>query len=111
MPELADVEVVRQRLEKALGGATILAAQMNDRRILRPQTPRSFARALVGRTVQQVGRLGQWLWLEFDDRTRLFSHLWMTGWWVEHERDEPTQKAERGRINFVRDGGRESSVG
>jgi len=110
MPELADVEIIRQRLEKALGGATITAAQSNDRRILRPQTPLSFTRALVGRTVEEVGRSGKWLRLELDDGTRLFSHLGMTGWWVEHERDDPKQKAERARIDFARDDGRESSV-
>jgi len=110
MPELADVEVVRQRLEKALGGATILAAQSNDRRVLRPQAPTSLVRALVGRTVREVGRRGKWLRLVLDDGARVFSHLGMTGWWVERERDDPKQKAERARIDFARDGARTSSV-
>jgi len=109
MPELADVEVIRQRLQSALRGATIASAQSRDRRILRPQTPRSFSRALTGRKVRSIARRGKWLRIELDDGFRLFSHLGMTGWWVERELDAPKQTSERARLDLTR-GARATSL-
>jgi formamidopyrimidine-DNA glycosylase len=110
MPELPDVEVARRRLERALVGGAIRAARSTDRRILRPRTPRAFAASLVGRTVREVSRRGKWLRIALDDGGRLFSHLGMTGWWVELEVDSPARPSERARIDVVKEGGRTSSA-
>jgi formamidopyrimidine-DNA glycosylase len=110
MPELPDVELVRRRLQDGIGGAIITAAESSDRHVLRPQSPRAFGRALAGRTVREVNRRGKWLRFLLDDDARLFSHLGMTGWWVERDRDSPKQRSERARIDVVRGDGRPSSV-
>jgi formamidopyrimidine-DNA glycosylase len=104
MPELPDVEVARRRLQHGLRGATINAAYSRDRRILRPLSPGVFTRALVGRTVEDVRRRGKWLKVLLDDGTRVFSHLGMTGWWIERSCDSPKQLSERARIDVSRNG-------
>src|SRR5215471_7108436 len=101
MPELPDVEVARRLLERSLAGATIRAACSDDRRLLRPGSPSRFSRGLVARTVREVGRRGKWLRVLLDDGTRLFSHLGMTGEWVEADPADPTRRAERARIDAV----------
>ncbi len=101
MPELPDVEAVRRRLEAGLRGRTIVSARAADRYVLRPGSPRAFGRALVGRTVRSVDRRGKWLRLLLDDGGRLFSHLGMTGWWIECDRASPEQRSERARIDVA----------
>jgi formamidopyrimidine-DNA glycosylase len=110
MPELPDVEVARRRLDHALRGATITRAHSADRRILRPKSPSALSRATEGRTVRDVSRRGKWLKVLLDDGGRLFSHLGMTGWWVERDANAPTERSERARIDVVREDGRNASV-
>lgn len=102
MPELPDVEFAKRRLRVALTGATITRAHSEDRRVLRPEPPRALTRALVGRTVREVSRRGKWLRILLDDGGRLFSHLGMTGWWVERAIDSPKERSERARIDVAK---------
>src|SRR5262249_54664278 len=110
MPELPDVEIVRRRLEGALEGARITHAHSTDRHILRPQSPSALSRALTGRAVREVSRRGKWLRVLFDDDTRLFSHLGMTGWWVVLGPDGPKERSERGRFDVAKKDGRTASL-
>jgi formamidopyrimidine-DNA glycosylase len=83
MPELPDVEVARRNLQRWMVRGTIVVARCTDRYLLRPGSPRAFEHALVGKTVVKVERKGKWLRIVLDDHGRLFSHLGMTGVWVE----------------------------
>lgn len=109
MPELPDVELARRQLEKWMGRATIAAAHSTDRRVLRPTSPPALRRALTGRTVREVGRRGKWLRILLDDGTRVFSHLGMTGGWIQRESGAPKEPSERARLDVIR-GRRSSSV-
>ncbi len=109
MPELPDVEIARRHLKRWMAGATIVAARCDDGRLLRPGSPRAFARALVGKAVREVERKGKWLRLVLGDDGRLFSHLGMTGDWVKVAADAPAQRFERARLDVTRKG-RPSSV-
>jgi formamidopyrimidine-DNA glycosylase len=109
MPELPDVETVRRRLQASLHGATITAARSTDGYVLRPQSPGVFARALVGRTVREIDRRGKWLRVRLDDGGRLFSHLGMTGWWVERGLDAAKEPSERARVDVAAAGGQARS--
>jgi formamidopyrimidine-DNA glycosylase len=104
MPELPDVEVVRRHLKSWLAGGKVRAATCVDARLIRPQPPRAFTRALVGRTVQAVARKGKWLRLLLDDGSLVFSHLGMTGGWSREATDARAQRSERARIDVVRRG-------
>ncbi|HEY8088740.1 MAG TPA: DNA-formamidopyrimidine glycosylase family protein [Polyangiaceae bacterium] len=104
MPELPDVEIARRDLHRWLVGANVTAAHCTDPRLTRPGSPRAFARALLGRTVDAVARKGKWLRLILDDGSRVFSHLGMTGSWVHAAVDAPAPSSERARIDVVRRG-------
>ena len=110
MPELPDVEIAKRRLEKALVGATVTGAHSEDKRILHPSAPSVLSRALVGRTVQEVSRRGKWLRVLLDDGGRMFSHLGMTGWWVERGIEHPKERSERARIDVSSTEGRSRSL-
>jgi formamidopyrimidine-DNA glycosylase len=110
MPELPDVELARRRLRSWMGGATVTAARSTDRHIFRPSSPAVLGQALVGRRVRGVGRRGKWLRIELDDGGLLFSHLGMTGDWVQRDLEAAAHGSERARIDLVRADGRRSSV-
>lgn len=99
MPELPDVEHNRRELTKWLVGARIDRARTTDRWIARPGSPLRFGRLLSGQRVSEVARKGKWLRVALESGDRLFSHLGMTGWWVETDRGAPATAAERARID------------
>jgi len=101
MPELPDVEIARRDLQSWLVGAKVSAALCMDARLTRPRLPRAFARALIGRTVDAVARKGKWLRFILDDGNRVFSHLGMTGSWVQVAMGAPSRRSERARIDVV----------
>jgi formamidopyrimidine-DNA glycosylase len=109
MPEIVDVEIVRRHLQRRMRGARIVGVHATDAYVLRPASPSTFRRALVGRTVRDVGRRGKWLRLELDAGLLLFSHLGMTGDWAECEPRAPRERAERARLDLSR-GRRATSV-
>ena len=80
MPELPEVEAARCRVEKAVRGRRILAAEaVHDPVVFRGITGRRFAAALAGRRVTAVGRHGKHLWFELDRRPWPAFHFGMTG--------------------------------
>ena len=97
MPELPEVEHVRQRLTLWLSGSRVLACEVTDARLPRPGTPRAVVRGLVGRRIERVDRRGKWLRIALDDGARLFVHLAMTGWF-ELAPDDTRLRFERARI-------------
>ena len=75
MPELPEVEVTRRGFAEPIRGARVLAARLG-----KPlRWPLGVApAALVGRTVQDVGRRGKYLLLQLDEGL-LMLHLGMSG--------------------------------
>jgi len=100
MPELPDVEIVRRKLRRWLGGQRIAAASTGDAYVARPGSTRAFGRALAGRRVVGVDRRGKWLRVRLDDGSRLFSHLGMTGDWVRVDAGAAPERFERARIDL-----------
>jgi formamidopyrimidine-DNA glycosylase len=101
MPELPDVEMTRRDLKRWVVGASVTAADTRDARLSRPASPRAFAHALTGRSVERVERRGKWLRLDLDDGGKVFSHLGMTGGWVRVAIGAPVARFERARIDAV----------
>lgn len=73
-----------------------------DARLTLPDDPERVERALVGRTVRDVGRRGKYLLFDFDEGDILLMHLRMTGQLhfspSEPEQDPPYRRA---RIAFA----------
>lgn len=109
MPELPEVEYARRCLHSWLHHATIESVQVEDARILDPgSSARATVRALKGQRVLEVRRRGKWLRLELEG-TLLFSHLGMTGKWVEDAPNAPARRFEKVRLDVVK-GRRRRSV-
>jgi formamidopyrimidine-DNA glycosylase len=71
VPELPEVEVVRQGLERHVVGRTIGSAQVLHPRAVRRHAagPGDFSAALSGLTVTGARRRGKYLWLPVAERT------------------------------------------
>ncbi len=109
MPELPEVEFARRQLDAWMPKKKIVAIEVFDERILRGASVKSIERALVGDKVLDVARRGKWLRITFDHETKLFSHLGMSGHWIERTADAPAERFERVRLT-VAHGRKKSSV-
>src|SRR5579883_363164 len=80
VPELPEVETLRQDLAKEVAGRKIKAvAVANGRSVRRHPSAKHFRALLEGRTIKSVGRLGKYLLLTLDSRDTLVVHLGMSG--------------------------------
>ena len=80
MPELPEVETLRQDLAKEVVGRKIKAvAVSNGRSVRRHSSAKAFRSMLEGRTIKAVGRLGKYLLLALDNGDTLVVHLGMSG--------------------------------
>jgi formamidopyrimidine-DNA glycosylase len=79
MPELPEVETIREQLEPLLRGRRIERAEIRDARLTRPLDPDVVARALEGERVTALERRGKYLIFRFESGRSLLIHLRMTG--------------------------------
>lgn len=79
MPELPEVETVRQMLEPAMKNARFRRVIVN-RPNLRIPFPARFIERLRGKTVEAVTRRGKYLVVELSSGETLIMHLGMSGW-------------------------------
>jgi formamidopyrimidine-DNA glycosylase len=108
VPELPEVETVRQGLQRGLAGRTIAEVSVGHPRSVRRHEAGAadFAGRLVGRTVLEARRRGKYLWLPLDSGDALTGHLGMSGQLLVVPADAPEQKHLHVRLRFA-DGGRE----
>src|ERR1700761_3625321 len=78
MPELPEVETVRQGLRPSLEGARIKRV-IQRRPDLRFPLPERFAERLTGAKVVNLGRRAKYLMVELDTGETWTTHLGMTG--------------------------------
>ena len=81
MPELPEVETVRDGLARHVVGRTIVSvAVLHPRPVRRDHRgPAGFATALTGRRFEDAHRRGKYLWLPLDNGDALLAHLGMSG--------------------------------
>ena len=108
MPELPEVETVRQGLAKWVAGRTIASAEVHHPRAIRRHLPGDvhFAAVLAGRTVLGASRRGKYLWLPLDSGDAIIGHLGMSGQLLMQPAEAPEETHLRVRITFT-DGGPE----
>ncbi len=105
MPELPEVETVRDGLERHVSGRTFADLQVLHPRAARRHLagPDDLAAALRGGTVGSVRRRGKYLWLPVD-ADALIAHLGMSGQLVVGDPSRPLTPHVRARFSFT-DGG------
>ncbi|UHA72453.1 DNA-formamidopyrimidine glycosylase [Paenibacillus sp. 481] len=92
MPELPEVETVKQTLNALIMGKRIERVTVTLPRIIqRPLEIEQFCVALAGHTIQQVERRGKFLRILLDGLV-LVSHLRMEGRYGVYEANEPVEK-------------------
>jgi formamidopyrimidine-DNA glycosylase len=108
VPELPEVETVRQGLAKWVAGRAIAAAEVRHPRAIRRHLPgdTNFAAVLAGRTILDVSRRGKYLWMPLDSGDAILGHLGMSGQLLMRPVDAPDETHLRVRITFT-DGGPE----
>jgi formamidopyrimidine-DNA glycosylase len=103
MPELPEVEITARNLRRWSSGRRVLKAEADPaaRRIFRPATPRSLAAALAGTRFSEVERVGKHLLLSLRSNRAavgLWSHLGMTGKWIQRRPGEAPPSHSRARL-------------
>ena len=106
MPELPEVETLRQDLAKEVTGKKIKAvAVANGRSVRRHQSARHFRTLLEGRTIKAVGRVGKYLVMTLDNGHSLVVHLGMSGQLLRvKSAKEPKPKHTHVVITFTQGG-------
>jgi formamidopyrimidine-DNA glycosylase len=79
MPELPEVETVARDLRPRLVGAEIAGVRSSWARTLRTHDAEGLADAVIGRTVEAVGRRAKLLLVELSGGVAMTIHLKMTG--------------------------------
>ncbi|HVM29069.1 MAG TPA: bifunctional DNA-formamidopyrimidine glycosylase/DNA-(apurinic or apyrimidinic site) lyase [Mycobacteriales bacterium] len=106
MPELPEVEVVRQGLERGVAGRLLRRVEVHHPRAVRRHVAgaEDFRARLEGRTVLGARRRGKYLWLPLDSGEALTGHLGMSGQLLVVPADKPIELHLRARLQFADDG-------
>jgi formamidopyrimidine-DNA glycosylase len=102
VPELPEVETVRDGLERHVVGRTIGSVEVLHPRPVRRdhRGPSGFAAALTGRRVEAARRRGKYLWLPLDNGDALLGHLGMSGQLLVGEPGRPDERHLRVRFGL-----------
>ena len=79
MPELPDLEVIREYLARHIVGLAITSAEVRRHLVMRNLLGGDAAGHLVGRSFAAVGRRGKFLLLPFDDATTMVINPMLAG--------------------------------
>ncbi|KAB1912542.1 bifunctional DNA-formamidopyrimidine glycosylase/DNA-(apurinic or apyrimidinic site) lyase [Micromonospora sp. AMSO31t] len=106
MPELPEVETVRQGLAEWVVGRRISAVEVRHPRAVRRHEPggEHFADVLTGRTITDVRRRGKYLWLPLDSGDAIIGHLGMSGQLLLQPVGAADELHLRVRFRFADDG-------
>jgi formamidopyrimidine-DNA glycosylase len=106
VPELPEVETVRQGLSRWVAGRTIESVEVLHPRAVRRHAAggADFVAALAGRTITDVRRRGKYLWFALDSDDAIVGHLGMSGQMLLVQAQTPPGAHLRVRFTF-RDGG------
>jgi formamidopyrimidine-DNA glycosylase len=107
VPELPEVETVRDGLARHVVGRTVRSVTVLHPRPVRrdPRGPAGFAAELTGRRLEGACRRGKYLWLPLDNGDALLGHLGMSGQLLVQPLGTPDERHLRVRIILTDEGG------
>jgi formamidopyrimidine-DNA glycosylase len=79
MPELPEVETIKNELAPHIIGHTITSVELFDNRIVRQPPPEEFVSRLTGQKITRLGRRGKYLIFSLVSGEILVMHMKMTG--------------------------------
>src|SRR5688500_6858280 len=103
VPELPEVETVRQGLRRWVSGRTIGSVEVLHPRAVRRHAAGGddFAAVLAGRTIVDIRRRGKYLWFALDSDDAVVGHLGMSGQMLLVAAAEPAGPHLRIRFTFT----------
>lgn len=104
MPELPEVETVKETLKRIVLKRRINNVQINYSKIIEYPSSDEFKKQIIGETINDIKRRGKWLMFELDNYY-LLSHLRMEGKYFIKEKKDEHSKHEH--IIFSLDDGKE----
>lgn len=105
MPELPEVEIARENLERWLVGRRIARARVTDARMRGGQSRRRVEGTLEGASVRAVSRRGKFLVFDLGSkREAVVAHLGMTGKFLLQLRSDALPRFARASIELGRGG-------
>lgn len=99
MPELPEVETVRNKLKRTIVGKKIIDVKAPYDRILEDGLLK-FRESVINQRINDIDRMGKFLIFKLDD-IAFVAHMRMEGKWAIVERDSPLQKHEH--VQFILD--------
>lgn len=100
MPELPEVETVKEKLKATVLGKKIKSVHIFYEGIIEYPTSDEFARKLVDETINDIKRRGKWLMFELDNYY-LLSHLRMEGKYNIRKKGDSYDKHEHVAFEFT----------
>ncbi len=100
MPELPEVETVKETLKQQIIGKWLARIEVLYDRLLRKDNSESFRKKLEGRQISDIGRYGKYLFFHFGEVT-LIVHLRMEGKFFLKPDTEPINKHEHVVFHFT----------
>jgi formamidopyrimidine-DNA glycosylase len=102
VPELPEVETVRDGLARHVVGRTVGSVTVLHPRPVRRdhRGPTGFATALTGRRFEAAHRRGKYLWLPLDNGDALLGHLGMSGQLLVQSVGHPDERHLRVRFDL-----------
>jgi formamidopyrimidine-DNA glycosylase len=102
MPELPEVETVREGLARHVVGRTVTSVLVLHPRPVRRDRrgPAGFATALTARRFEGARRRGKYLWLPLDNGDALLGHLGMSGQLLVQAAGQPDERHLRVRFGL-----------
>lgn len=99
MPELPEVETVKNTLKKEVLNKKILSASIYWDNIIAFPNVEDFKTKIQNQTINDIKRRGKWLMFELDDYY-LLSHLRMEGKYFIRKTEDPKQSHQHVLIHF-----------
>lgn len=104
MPELPEVETIKQDLATTVIGKKIINVSIIDKRVILPQTVAEFIHRLKQRSIIDIKRRGKALIFTLDNGDFLVVHLRMTGQLIVVNEQEMNPKINATKVIFTLSG-------
>ena len=98
MPELPEVETIREGLEKRVKGKRIEKVLIKNEKSIKLPSPAQFVSRIEGKVISEIKRRGKYLILKLDSKDNLVIHLKLTGRLLYSQKGE---KPDYTRIIFI----------
>ncbi len=103
MPELPEVETIKNAIQKGIGYANIISVSVNDNRF-RQIIPHDFASKLTGAKIISYQRIAKYIVIGLDNNLSIIWHLGMSGR-VKISDERPESMEKHDHVIIETDGG------